>query len=365
MVVVLLLNISLALCLLILQYLDYTFTCFTFASSVFPFFDVIYLWESISGLLAVTTNNISSSLDLGYLGIIFIPLTIGLYGTLLSRRVHILISTPMTQLKTSKQGRIYLHILYSRFLNRHRSSDLFYLSTMIRQHIRDCNSSVCMCFFLQTHFAPKDYSVSRLAKTPAYHIKWIKGSDEDTSKANDVAIFRDEYTITNLRTNHSQATNTTNKVLSASAAISPTHYREGQLLSLESSANMCRAMCSFLVTLSDRLSEDIFFFFADKIAFLLYEYQNYVATIVSLYSFIHSVKYMKERSFFKDFILQYYLSTSKMMLNDLMNNNKENFLRLVDFSRVFDYRERTHVLRLKLKELLIIKIDLYSASGSD
>jgi hypothetical protein len=377
-VVAQLMHLLLACCLLTLQYVQLTFTCFSFRESLFPFFDVIYLWHSFSTLLAISHPPTFQALDMRFTSYFAIPFLLVLFRHLLYMRVQNLRITPMMQIKSSNEGRLYLQHLYKSFLHRQSPMEQLNLSLTLSRHIKTCNIPFCMCFYLKKYFlgsANKRTAQPSIMNMHLKAINRIKGrNDIETEERvntehdnfNFVTIFRDENTIQNLKLKYLKASKPTfwksfDSIRRVDGFMSTLEDERvmGYYLDLNSSATMTRAMCSFLVTVTKNLQGDIFDFFGDKVAFFMYEYQNYVATLVSLYNFIHSTPFMKTRTAFRDFYLRSYLAVAKKKLDNVVQDKSQKFLKNVEFAKIFEYRDSIASLRAKIKDLMLKKVDLY------
>jgi hypothetical protein len=130
-------------------------------------------------------------------------------------------------------------------------------------------------------------------------------------------------------------------------------------LNLTSQIDFCKVMCSFLEILKNKIQGDFFEFFIDKVAFLVFEYQNYVSSLVTLYNYIHSIVYKKGRSLHRDFILNSYVTLTKRMLDLKMYEVNNTLVRKVEFAKIFEYREKIASVRNNIKKGMLKKIDFY------
>ena len=134
---------------------------------------------------------------------------------------------------------------------------------------------------------------------------------EDPDNFNQVSIFRDENAIRRLSHRHiiqssmaknerkvdKDAKQTTDENIVS--FLKDTYF----YLNLKKTPKLLKTVCSFLVTITSQLKDNNFNFFLSKIQFFLFEYQNSLAALVSLYSFSRSNRYLKQKNILKDALL--------------------------------------------------------------
>lgn len=94
--------------------------------------------------------------------------------------------------------------------------------------------------------------------------------------------------------------------------------------------------------------------------FLNYEYQNYIASLITAYDFIYSKQYGTESSAYKDVILQNFVTIGKKNLTSIENSMFKPYFSKIKYSKILDFRTRVHLLRDKIKSMVLGKIEIYS-----
>ena len=93
----------------------------------------------------------------------------------------------------------------------------------------------------------------------------------------------------------------------------------------------------------DRVKGSVFDLYLDKVSFFLFEYKNYVSTLISLYEFVYSVAFVRERSFFKSIIIQNYIIIAKKRLQQstqtVATQSERDQRQDLDLSKLLSYRE--------------------------
>jgi len=95
------------------------------------------------------------------------------------------------------------------------------------------------------------------------------------------------------------------------------------------------------------------------VKFLLYEYENPIASLHFLYEYIYSKHSKKNIGWGSTFILQNLKHLCKNSLAHSIPSTSSSLAHL-DFSAVLSFRSRVHSLKSTIREMVIMKIDLYS-----
>lgn len=94
--------------------------------------------------------------------------------------------------------------------------------------------------------------------------------------------------------------------------------------------------------------------------FLNFEYKNYIASLLTTYDFIYSKQYGTESSAYKDVILQNFVTIGKKNLTSIENSMFKPYFSKIKYSKILDFRTRVHLLRDKIKSMVLSKIEIYS-----
>jgi len=373
-------NMVSAAVLLFFQYWRLPFINFGYISSLFPIFDALHFWESFL-IIVRRLYNSPHPIEIGLFSFVTVPLILLVFRNFLRKRVEALESTPMMKITDGYEAKLYLNLMYLHFLKRNNKSDKLKLHSMVMLHMKNCQVPYCMCFFLKSfdvNFGTagkvqngyRNSGVNKIA-----HMLHSRQNIGESNKENYITIFRDEHTISGLKTKHlkgfvrklktvipgESSPASIDQNLSKALDDKSIEYR----LNLNNQTDFCKVMCSFLVILRQRIKGDIFEFFLDKVSFFIFEYQNFVSALVSLYNFMHSPAFERDRSVFKHFILESYVSLAKRQLDMQMDEMNDSLIRKVEFSKIFEYRERIANVRNNIKTGMLKKIDFYMMLRKD
>ena len=98
----------------------------------------------------------------------------------------------------------------------------------------------------------------------------------------------------------------------------------------------------------------------DNLSFLIYEYKNYIASMLYAYDYVYSARYGRDHNIYTEIITQNFINIAKSSLSLVERDLFKTHLGDNSLWNIFDYRMRVHKLRYLIKDMIIGKIDLYS-----
>lgn len=97
-----------------------------------------------------------------------------------------------------------------------------------------------------------------------------------------------------------------------------------------------------------------------NLAFLVFEYKNYISSLIFAYDYVYSKRYEKEHEVYLEVLMQNYIELAKQGLKLVEGELYKSYITDLSLWKVLDYRLRVHQLRYIIKDMIVDKIDVYS-----
>ena len=318
---------------------------------LFPISDILYLWECIFNFLVIVHEETNPPLrvsNFDLLNYIGVTLLLVFYRIIYDRHQNYLLSLSTKKITRQSQARAYIQQIYSLFYNQlNNRENTFKLASALSSHIRECRHPYCLCFFCKVYFDPN--TIGKRFRTLRSLLDSNIQKIDSLAKANTITVFRDPKAVNQLRKQHTLLAASDSGSESSGISVVPKGEEVKNeanflyILNLKSEPQILRLICSFYVTFMDRVKGSVFDLYLDKVSFFLFEYKNYVSTLISLYEFIYSVAYVRERSFFKSIIIQNYIIIAKKRLQQstqtIATQAERDQRQDLDLSKLLSYRE--------------------------
>lgn len=353
-------NALVALALLSFQIKTGVFSQFSLFS-MHALLDGFFFWESIIAFLSIVSKAVATSdLDFfSFIGVSCIFACIKIYSNRFEERY---LFTKFNSIQHGNTARLFIFSMYQCFLKSQndKQKELMLFSALGR-HLEQCKNPYCLCFLSKVYFK-EDNEQKPNTSLQAILEKNYKRIDR-RSVSNSIAIFKELDVINNLKSTHlriAQAEEQEDDTMPGSdidrEEPSPDMI---YLLNLKSKLQMCRILCSFFVQLIDQVKKSVSSLYFEMISFFLFEYQNYMAALISLYQAAGSLKFKKSASLLNQVMLLNFIDIAKQKLKFSLESTIDPLSPKIDIYKVLKYKEDVTRLQANNRKLLCKKLDFY------
>lgn len=356
-----LLNIGFAVGLIVYQTVTLNFYTLGFFQSMFPLVDCIYLWESFIGLINTMDLEFSTAANLDFISFLTIPLMLAVLKSFWLFIADRLLMRNLDSITKGREAKVYMQLLYDCRLQNKDPRKTFQLYSTLAHHSKTCRNTFCLCFQLNVRFEKEKLG---------YHQSFeILNSDSDMNLKRNKGDVKLNMIFGREDQGHRHFSNTgpaqpnsygrfrtfsSRSRLPQEISTKPCYY-----LNLRNGQTLNSVFCSFFVKLRSQIEHGVLELFIEQTTFLVYELQNYMAAILSLYLFRKSEVYSKISNFYTEYVINRLIALAKRRLGESVENRDSSALNRVSFSKVLYYKNRLDAVNADISKVMSIKLKYY------
>lgn len=327
--------------------------------SVFPVLDIFYVWESFLAILALSSQSAASA-DLDLLTFFFICLAAAAYRAVFFYKSYALAFLTLKKIVNPSTAYRHISIIYEHFRKGHQSNKHRYsLSCIMTAHIKDCCNPYCLCFLSKVYYDPAISNKS--SRTLKIMIQKNVDKIDKFSQQHSISLFNEPEVIRKLKDAHTRVTrfdeeNAATRTEENFDVKDQNRDSVMYLINFNSHIQFCRILCSFFVQLQNQIKKSRMELFYSMVSFFLYDYRNYIATLILLYQAKYSGMLKKHSCLFQQIRLQNYISTAKVKLAQETTRSQGD---RVDLWLLMRYRDALTLSQIENRAIFFNKIDYY------
>ena len=329
-------------------------------------FETFYFCQAIVHLWCLMVPQILKFIYLDYLWLSSWPLLCFALNNMLNRRTRLMfVGKNKFKDDISVENELYaLEQVYFAFQNQGDPEKKLSLYAFMINHTKACKDPYCLCFHIRINY---DSTIGQAASLKAREVyaRYTKGKKQ-SKQQNTLSFFDDLVAIDALRFHHGSVVSARlvpeTKKVQVYSETSILKDNIGSMMNLDNQSDFTRVIASFLRKVLESKSQ-LYTATMANLAFLMSEYKNPLAALLLAYDFVYSPLYASQSSILREVIFQNFITIAKKDLNsnEGMNIPVHGALHGRSLSDVLDFRERSHKIRFDVQDLIMKKIDVYSA----